>query len=231
MIPKPFDQITRDDINLLVTNQVKENRLIEYKLQLPGPTDKDKKEFLADASSFANAAGGDLLYGVDEERDADGKTTGVSVSVPGLSGINVDQEIRRFESMMQAGIGPRIASVRIRPVEGFASGPVLLVRIPKSYSAPHMVTFQEHSRFYSRNNAGKYPLVEPEELFGCFASGPVLLVRFWTSAASPLRFWTSAASPHPEELFGSTHPAPEVWIYSIQKRLILFQFWPADLPR
>src|SRR5262249_40365809 len=63
-----------------------------------------------------------------------------------------------LDSMLQAGIGPRIAGVRIRTVEGFADGPVLLIRVPKSYAAPHMVTFQEHSRFYSRNNAGKYPL-------------------------------------------------------------------------
>src|SRR5207253_9516967 len=88
--------------------------------------------------------------------------------VPGLPGINVDVEIRRLDSMIQAGIGPRIASVRIRHVDGFADGPVLLIRIPKSYAAPHMVTFQEHSRFYSRNNGGKYAL-DVGELRSAFA--------------------------------------------------------------
>jgi hypothetical protein len=95
---------------------------------------------------------------VVEERDTDGKTTGVPERVPGLAGINADQEIRRLDSMIQAGIGPRIAGIRIHPIAGFPEGPVLLIRIPRSYSAPHMVTFQEHSRFYSRNNGGKYPL-------------------------------------------------------------------------
>jgi hypothetical protein len=158
MINKAFDQINKDEIDVLVVNKVKEGRPLEYKEKLPGGTDGDKKEFLADVSSFANAAGGDLLYGVKEERDNAGKTTGIPESVPGLPGINADAEIRRLENMIRDGIKPRIAGARLRTVDGFASGPVLLIRIPKSYAAPHMVTFQDHSRFYSRNSSGKYAL-------------------------------------------------------------------------
>jgi predicted HTH transcriptional regulator len=180
MIQKQFDQIGREDIESLVANKVKEGRTIEYKESLPGNADKDKKEFLADVSSFANAAGGDLLYGVVAERDAGGKTTGVLESVPGLPGLNADAEILRLDSMLQAGIGPRIAGVRIRTVEGFAGGPVLLLRVPKSYAAPHMVTFQEHSRFYSRNNGGKYPLdvTEIRSAFALSESLPEKVRRF-----------------------------------------------------
>ena len=50
MIHKSFDLIERVDIDSLVTNQVKEGRTIEDKQCLPGNADKDKKEFLADAS-------------------------------------------------------------------------------------------------------------------------------------------------------------------------------------
>jgi hypothetical protein len=158
VIHKPFEQIRREDIDALVANEVKESRTLEYKEKLPGNAEKDKKEFLADVSAFANAAGGDLLYGVVEKRDSENKTTGLPESVPGLAGVNTDQEGRRLESMLQAGLAPRIPGVRLASVEGFAEGPVLLLRIPKSYAAPHMVTFQEHSRFYSRNNNGKYAL-------------------------------------------------------------------------
>jgi hypothetical protein len=35
---------------------------------------------------------------------------------------------------------------------------VLRIRIPPSWAAPHIVTFQGLSRFYPRNSAGKYPL-------------------------------------------------------------------------
>jgi hypothetical protein len=158
MIPKRFEQVGRADIESLVTNQVREGRQLDYKQEMPGRNDAAKKEFLADISSFANAAGGDLYYGVIEQLDAEGRKTGVPERAPGLAGLNADEEIRRLDSMIQSGIGPRISGYRIRPVEGFPDGPVLLVRVPKSFAAPHMVTFQEYSRFYSRNNAGKYPL-------------------------------------------------------------------------
>ena len=74
-----------------------------------------------------------------------------------VEGINAGREILRLESMIRDGIKPRIAGIHLRSVDGFADGPVLLVRIPKSYTAPHMVTFQDHSRFYSRNSGGKIP--------------------------------------------------------------------------
>jgi hypothetical protein len=168
MIHKNFETISKNDIDSLVSNEVKEGRTIEYKEELPGGKDSDKKEFLADVASFANAAGGDLLYGVVEKRDGQGKATGVPERVPGLAKINVNSETCRLDSMIQSGIGPRIAGLRIGPIAGFADGPVILVRIPKSYSAPHMVTFQEWSRFYSRNSGGKY-LLDVGELRSAFA--------------------------------------------------------------
>ena len=158
MIPKALDKIDRADIDSLIANAVEEGRTIEYKQALPGNADKDKKEFLADVSSFANASGGDIYFGIDEKRDADGKTTGLPERAAGLPNLNADQEIRRLENMIRDGIRPRIAGVQLRTVDGFADGPVLVIRIQKSYVSPHMVTFQDHSRFYSRNSRGKYPL-------------------------------------------------------------------------
>jgi hypothetical protein len=158
MIQKPFDQIDKTDIESLVTNGVEEGRTIDYKLELPGGKDSEKKEFLADVSSFANAAGGDLLYGVEEQRDGDGKSTGIPKDVPGVAIPNADAEIRRLENIIRDGIRPRIAGIHLRTVDGFANGPVLIIRFQKSYAAPHMVTFQDHSRFYSRYSKGKYPL-------------------------------------------------------------------------
>ena len=61
----PLQDISLDDLQRLVTNAVSESRSIEYKQALPGTTNDDKKEFLADVSAFANAVGGDLLYGTD----------------------------------------------------------------------------------------------------------------------------------------------------------------------
>jgi hypothetical protein len=158
MIHKPIDRIEKADIESLIANGVAEGRTIEYKQVLPGSKDSEKKEFLADVSSFANAAGGDLFFGIEEQRDSDDKPTGIPADVPGVAMPNTDAEILRLENIIRNGIGPRIAGIRFRSVGGFANGPVLLIRIPRSYAAPHMVVFQESSRFYSRNSRGKYPL-------------------------------------------------------------------------
>ena len=80
----------------VVADEVEEGRTIEYKLELPSGKDSERKEFLADESSFANAAGGDLLYGIEEKRDVSGNTTGIPESLPGLAGINADEVIRRL---------------------------------------------------------------------------------------------------------------------------------------
>jgi len=37
-------------------------------------------------------------------------------------------------------------------------GFIILVRIPQSFASPHMVKFQNTSRFFCRNSAGKYQL-------------------------------------------------------------------------
>ncbi|MCD6594362.1 ATP-binding protein, partial [bacterium] len=68
MIAKNIDQISEEDLQALIDNSVLEGKTIEYKQSLPGNSDSDKKEFLADISSFANASGGDLIYGILEDR-------------------------------------------------------------------------------------------------------------------------------------------------------------------
>jgi hypothetical protein len=196
VIQKPFDQIDKSDIEALVTEKVEEGRTIEYKQALPGNQDKDKKEFLADVSSFANASGGDLLYGVEEERDSDDKHNGIPKDAPGLAILNADAEIRRLENILRDGIRPRIAGVHLRTVDGFASGPMLLIRIQKSYAAPHMVTFQEHSRFYSRNSKGKYPL-DVGEIRSAFALSESLTQRIREFRANRVAAVLAGETPTP----------------------------------
>ena len=158
MIPRDFDAITKADIEALVSNAVAEGRALEYKQQLPGNGDEDKKEFLADVSSFANAGGGDIVFGVVEKRDDENKPTNLPEKAGGLAGINAGAEINRLDAIIQSGIEPRISGCRIRSIDGFASGPVLVIHVPKSWAGPHMVTFKNLSRFFSRTSAGKQQL-------------------------------------------------------------------------
>ena len=176
MIEVPFPKIATVDIQALVENAVREGKTIEYKEVLPGNRDEEKKEFLADVSSFANASGGDLLFGVCETRDAKGKPTGIPESALGLAGVNADQDIRRLESMIRDGIEPRIPGVQIKAIDGFKEGPVILLRIPKSWAAPHMVAFKASPRFFSRTSAGRSPL-DVAEIRAAFVQSEALPER------------------------------------------------------
>ncbi|MFC1916546.1 helix-turn-helix domain-containing protein [Chloroflexota bacterium] len=129
-----------------------EGKTIEYKKSLPSKSDSDRKEFLADVSSFANASGGDLIYGVSESK-------GIITAIDGLDIENIDQELLRLDSIIRTGIQPRLPSVTISPPIPLENSKVaLIIRIPKSWSSPHRVTWGGHNEFYSRSSNGKYPL-------------------------------------------------------------------------
>ena len=106
MIPKPLDDIQKTDIDTLVSGKIAERRNLEYKEFLPGNSDEEKREFLYDASSFANAAGGDLIFGVRDQRGNDNKPTGVPDVANGVSDASITAEVSRLENLLQAGIAP-----------------------------------------------------------------------------------------------------------------------------
>jgi hypothetical protein len=153
LILKGLEKISEQDLQELVSNSVLEHKTLEYKLTLPGNTNSEKKEFLADVSSFANAAGGDLVYGVLQDSG-----TGFPKELRGLDVQNIDQEILRLDSMIRSGINPRIPTVRIQSISLSNSKTVLIVRVQKSWISPHQVTLQSHDKFYSRSTNGKYEL-------------------------------------------------------------------------
>jgi hypothetical protein len=43
MIPKPLVQVTKADLQALITAQVRESKTIEYKRDLPGGSDEQKR--------------------------------------------------------------------------------------------------------------------------------------------------------------------------------------------
>jgi hypothetical protein len=81
-----LDQISEQDVNTLKSTGVPESPLIDYKRDTYGTADGDKREFLADISSFANTMGGDIVIGIDE-------SNGLSTEIRPITG-DVDAEIR-----------------------------------------------------------------------------------------------------------------------------------------
>jgi len=148
---KPLSQCTEPDLLALIAEQELEGKTLEYKRDQVGRSELDKKEFLYDASSFANALGGYLIFGMDEK-------DGVPVELVGLPGINVNDEILRLEQIMRDGIRPPIIGVRTVPVRLASGAAALVMHIPKSWNPPHQVIYQKAFLFYGRDSNGKYRL-------------------------------------------------------------------------
>ena len=100
MIDQPIDAIDEATLQRLVDNQVAEGRDLEFKRELPGGGDEASREFLADVTAFANAQGGDIVYGLDE-------ANGAATSLPGVEVDDPDAAILRLEGKLQTGVDPR----------------------------------------------------------------------------------------------------------------------------
>jgi Putative DNA-binding domain len=165
----PVTQIDEAQLQRLIDGRASETRDIEYKRDTYGNADKDHAEYLADVSSFANTAGGDLVIGMTA-------SNGVPTGFAPLT-VDVDAEILRLENIARSGLQPRILNLAMRavPVPG---GHVLVIRVPRSYNPPHRVIRQGtgQNRFHARSSAGKY---EPnvDELRLLFLSAPRLADR------------------------------------------------------
>ena len=66
---KSFDDLNGADIQNLITIKYKERQRMEYKKEMYKPTNKYRKEMLRDISSIANAYGGYLIIGLEEDNN------------------------------------------------------------------------------------------------------------------------------------------------------------------
>lgn len=180
VLGRSIDEIDEAFLQSLVDDKITEMKTLDYKRQLPCRYDdganrfiwpgkesskkRQKIEFLKDISSFANADGGVIIYGIDD------KHTGIPQK---LVGLNIkDEHAERLKNtidgIIRSGIAPRIERVNYPPtlidVKILEDGvetlkKVFIIEIPRSWRAPHCVTSGDHNRFWSRSTAvGKYEM-------------------------------------------------------------------------
>jgi hypothetical protein len=166
----PFEDVTENHLKSLIAANARESRDIEYKRGLYGNSDADHAEWLSDISSFANAAGGDLILGMEA-------VDGVPLRLAPITA-NFDQEILRLEEKARSNLQPRIQGLQLKPILLAGPSGVLFIRVQRSYNPPHRVVTQRKggNRFWARSSAGKY---EPnvEELRALFTLAPQLTQR------------------------------------------------------
>ncbi|MBK8098616.1 MAG: ATP-binding protein [Planctomycetes bacterium] len=146
-------RITKADIDALVAGGEREGQRLDYKSQFPGKGD-DRTEFLRHIAGMANTTGGSIVLGVEEQQEG-GKPSGLPDRICGLVETNLDDVVLRLSSMIDTNISPRIVpQPEILIVEGCADAPVVVVRVKRSATKPHMFSH----RFYARQGPRTVPL-------------------------------------------------------------------------
>ena len=146
-----FREIDEKALAALVASGVGESRTLEFKQDLQVATDEQKVEFLSDVTALANTDGGDIVFGMRAEN-------GVAKELMGRRNFVPDGRIGQLENLLRDFVQPRVSGLQIDARALSTGTHALLVRVGRSFAAPHMVRHQGVTRFCGRNSKGKYDL-------------------------------------------------------------------------
>lgn len=159
---RTIESLVEQDLQRLIDDEVTESKDIDYKEALTIATGDEKKEFLADLTSFANTAGGHLLVGIK----ADGNRP---ASLPGLEMTSTEQDRakQQIENLARDTLDPRLPPLQMHFIPLQSGRHVLAIRIVQSWAAPHMV--KTSAKFFARNSSGKFHL-DTQQLRAAFTA-------------------------------------------------------------
>ena len=189
----PIQDITQNDLQFLIDEEIVENRTLEYKREINVETGDDKKEFLADVSSFANAEGGDIIFGIECDSG-----TKLPINLYDVSRDGKDKDIQTLENIIRDGIEPRMSfdintiELSDNPDQGYA----IIIRIKKGWDGPYRIKYKSNHRFYTRSSNGKY-LMEMNELRTAFNLSETRIERIKTFVQTRLSNIYSNESSYP----------------------------------
>lgn len=145
-LDKSPNDVTKEDLQELVDTGRSEDRTVEYKARI----DSDKKEFLADLTSFSNTEGGFLLLGVEEN------SRGEPTNLCGVNYDDIDKCKQDISNLIRDCVEPQLPNIDIQPVLIGDNRHVVVIWIGSSLLGPHMVK-KGRGRFFRRHSAGKEP--------------------------------------------------------------------------
>ncbi len=168
IIQTPTKQISGADLERLRTAGFREGKEIEYKEKLNLANDEQKRKFVASIASFANASGGELVFGVRAEN-------GVPKELVPLEAFEPDRDILRLRDIIRAHIDPPLFGVEFKEVR-LKAGHALVIRVPRGWHGAHIVTFGDDNRFYARDQNGRV-LMNVAEIRAAFTVSEALAER------------------------------------------------------
>lgn len=147
---KNLSDIKLSDIMDLITEQIVENKHLDYKRGINLKKDEAKIDILKDIVSFANSQGGDLIIGVSEKE-------GVPKEINGIEINKVDELKRAISSVIGRWIEPKITKYEFSSpllLEEDNQKCVLIIRVFRSFNIPHLISDTKEYRFWYRNSSG-----------------------------------------------------------------------------
>lgn len=139
---KPVGQVTYADIERLVTDRkAPESLYLDYKREAYAET----RDLLKDVSAFANAYGGDIIIGVEDDGN------GNPARLAPLSRKDAEEERDRYEQAARSAIDPPIPGLQVMVVPNSDDKAVIVVSVPRSTMAPHMMTKDRFCNFWRRH--------------------------------------------------------------------------------
>lgn len=138
------DNLELSELERFVENGKSENQELEFKEKSYGRTDDQVKEFLKDVTALANNSGGFIVLGIRE-------LDGVAGAITPLTDINVDEEILRYQNLLRDCVEPSIFGVNMYSLVA-SGGHVLIIKVPRSPSSPHRISYRKTKLFYIRTS-------------------------------------------------------------------------------
>lgn len=153
LFDKPIHDLTFHDVVQFCRRQLPEGKQLDYKYMLP----KNHEKFAKTIASFANAMGGTIIVGVQDDKNDKPR--------PPFIGIAYHEKIRNsIEDIIQVYIDP-IVFVDINIcVNEHGDRMFIVINIPQSNLTPHLVG--KSKRAYIRTGQSSRPeaIVHPEKL-------------------------------------------------------------------
>ena len=150
---KPVNDLTFEDVVRFCQQQLPEGKQLDYKYFLP----KNKDKFAKTIASFANALGGTVIIGVNDDKNDKPR--------PPFTGIPYHEKMRNtIEDIIQTYIDPIVFVDVNTCVSKDGQRMFVVVNIPQSNLTPHLVG--KLKRAYIRTGQSSRPeiLVHPDRL-------------------------------------------------------------------
>ena len=170
MLNKLLDTVTLNDINDLIKNKVEESRTLDYKRTLSFD-EKGTRQLLKHISSFANANGGNIIYGISENGGIPTNIIGLTFDELGVK--DIDDLTLKISGKVEMCLDPGIKNLELKKIDIDIDRFILIIKIKKSYIAPHRMRIGQDHEFYMRGDKTTYPM-DTRDLKTAFTSSLAL---------------------------------------------------------